>query len=342
MDDLASLEVLTNIDLLRNTRAPIETRRAAAEYLAENPNNVALPVIIKALNDPDYPIRKSALAACDKMPSPLVVDALITVVRERTFSEREEAIRILGKIKDRRAVEPISESAVYSDWMSIRSEAAAALGKMGYHEAVPSLIEALDDFESPVRANAAEALGLLADERAIEPLIKTLQKETGWNIRHMANALVKIGEPAMKPLITILANPQENAENREVVAETLAQIIKNVANPQPVQAQIKLTVDLLVAELPERDKGVRNHIARAALTEISGTVAHLLIEAFATSNPAIRDQVAYILGDSKAEDLNDKLIRALHVANDKVASGAARVLYFRGIDAKEYGYTGSL
>jgi HEAT repeat protein len=112
--------------------------------------------------------------------------------------------------------------------------------------------------------------------------------------------------------------------------------------PQEVQAPIKLTVDLLVAELPDRHNGVRSHIARAALTRISPVVTDQLIEAFANSNPIIRDQVAYILGDSKGDKVDQKLIKALNVANDRVASGAARVLYFRGINPRDEGYTGIL
>lgn len=342
MDDVASLEILTNIDLLRSPRAPLEARRHAAEYLAAHPNMVALPVMVKALNDPDYHIRKSAIAACAHFQSPLTVEPLIRVLRERTFSEREEAIRILGKIKDIRAVQPISDALLYSDWMSIRSAAATALGEMGYDEALPALLEGLGDFEAPVRANVAEALGELGNEKAIPTLIEVMRHEKGWNIRHMANALGKIGEPALKPLIAILANRDEDPSLREIVAETLAQIIENHPHPQKIQPSIKMTVDLLVVELPKRPKSIRSHVARAVLTRISGIVADQLIEAFANSDPEIRDQVAYILGDSKDPALNERLIKALQVANERVASGAARVLYFRGLNPREYNYTGTL
>jgi HEAT repeat protein len=342
MDDIASLEVLTNIDLLRNMRAPIETRRQAALYLAEHPNMVALPVLMRALSDPDFSIRKNAIIACEQFLNPLTVDSLIKVLRENTFSEREDAIRVLGKIKDRRALQPIADALLYSDWMAIRSAAAEALGSMGYKEAVPFLLEGLQDFEAPVRANVAEALGQLGDPSAVEILLKTMLVEQGWNKRHMANALAKIGEAAMKPLISVLANDEESQENRELVAETLSEIIAALLTPQEVQAPIKLTVDLLVAELPDRHNGVRSHIARAALTRISPVVTDQLIEAFANSNPIIRDQVAYILGDSKGDKVDQKLIKALNVANDRVASGAARVLYFRGINPRDEGYTGIL
>jgi HEAT repeat protein len=298
--------------------------------------------MIRALDDPDYFIRKSAIAACDRFLTPLSVDALIRVLRERTFSEREDAIKVLGKIKDRRAVQPISDAMLYSDWMSIRSEAAAALGNMGFREAVPALIEGLQDFEAPVRANVAEALGQLADQRAVDALIDALKQEKGWNMRHMSNALVKIGQHAMKPLIMLLADTSQPQPVREMVAETLTQIIAGLEDLKECHSQIKLTVDLLVAELPERDTGVRSHIARNALTRISGIVADQLIEAFANSNTGIRDQVAYILGDSKDPLLNEKLVKALGVANDRVASGAARVLYFRGENPRDYGYTGTL
>jgi HEAT repeat protein len=166
--------------------------------------------------------------------------------------------------------------------------------------------------------------------------------EKGWNKRHLAKALAKIGGASLKPLIMVLADPKQPQDNREVVAETLGEIIAGLERPQDHQAQIKLAVDLLVAELNDRYNGIRSHIARAALTQISEVVSDQLIEAFANSDPLLRDQVAYILGDSKSQHLNPKLIRALSFANDLVASGAARVLYFRGVNPREHGYTGPL
>lgn len=340
--DVASLDILTNIDLLRSPRAPIETRRHAATYLADHPNQVALPVIIKALDDPDFEIRKQALKACAIFKSPLTVDMLIKVTRERTFSEREDAIKILGEIRDTRAIQPISDALLYSDWMSIRSAAAAALGQLGYEECVPPLIEALQDFEAPVKVSAAEALGKLKDERAIEPLLGLLDQEKGWNSRRIAHSLAQIGQAAMLPLITVLANPEADQALREHIAETLADIIVELPDLNVAQTEIKLTVDLLVAEFSNRAEGIRSYIARAALTRMSSVVSDQLIQAFANSNQDIRDQVAYILGDSKDATLNEKLTNALQVANDQVAAGAARVLYFRGENPRDYGYTGPL
>lgn len=342
MDDAVSLDILTNIDLLRNPRAPIEARRQAADYLAKHPNPVALSVMIRALDDPDFVIRSSALTACTHFRSPLMVDPLIKVVRERTFSEREEAIKLLGELRDRRALQAIADSMLYSDWISIRSTAAAAMGKMRFPECVPFLLEGLQDFDAPVRASVADALGEIRDEQAIEPLINGLKNEKGWNVRHISNALAKIGQPAMMSLISVLADTTIEQATREIVAETLADIIVSLKDYDEAQAAIKLTVDLLVAELPARDEGVRSHIARAALTKISGVVSDQLIHAFASANQNIRDQVAYILGDSKEPSLDEKLIAALHVANEQVAAGAARVLYFRGLNPRDYGYTGSL
>ncbi|NJL93596.1 MAG: HEAT repeat domain-containing protein [Anaerolineae bacterium] len=340
--DVASIDILTNIDLLRNTRAPVEARREAARYLAAHPNKVALPVMIRALEDPDFDIRKHALTACEAFLSPLSVEALIKVLRERTFSEREDAARILGKIRDRRAVQPVADALLYSDWMAIRSTAALALGEIGSPEGVGPLIEALGDFEAPVRTSVADALGQLKDVRAVGPLVEGMKKEKGWHIRHFASALANLGEAALMPLIAELANMSVPQAQRELLAETLADIIIHLSHPEDAQAAIKLTVDLLVAELPTRDEGIRSYVARAALTRMSHVISDHLINAFASQNQALRDQVAYILGDSQDPALNDKLITALRVANEQVAAGAARVLYFRGIDPRDYDYSGAL
>lgn len=77
-----------------------------------------------------------------------------------------------------------------------------ALVKIG-EPAVEPLIKALDDSEMMVRHNAAKALGKIGDERAIKPLIDKFCTESQIMFE-AEDALAKIGEPTVEPLIKAL------------------------------------------------------------------------------------------------------------------------------------------
>lgn len=85
-----------------------------------------------------------------------------------------------------------------------------ALQRIGDSRAADSLIRLLDDASELVRADAMNALGELADPRAVEPLIARLE-----NVKAL-NTLVRIGEPAVVPLIDALST-QTAASQRNVI-----------------------------------------------------------------------------------------------------------------------------
>jgi len=91
-------------------------------------------------------------------------------------------------------------------YASRRMLAVEALSKIDDERTIEPLIAALKDKDPDVVWRAAAALGDKGNNRAIEPLITTL-KHNDLAVQHfVAAALVKIGEPAVKPLINALKN----------------------------------------------------------------------------------------------------------------------------------------
>ena len=84
---------------------------------------------------------------------------------------REEAAAILGKIGDKRAVEPLKEALKDSE-INVQGAAADALGLIGDIRALDSLIPMLDCKNESCRCSAALALGNIVDTRAIQALRK--------------------------------------------------------------------------------------------------------------------------------------------------------------------------
>jgi HEAT repeat protein len=91
----------------------------------------------------------------------------------------------------------------------LRALAAEALGKLGDRRAVEPLIAALRDSSLGLRCEAARALGELGDARAVAPLMESLESVFGEDRGAAAAALGKIGEAAVEPLIALLRDARD-------------------------------------------------------------------------------------------------------------------------------------
>jgi HEAT repeat protein len=161
------------------------------------------------------------------------------------------AVRVLGKIGDARAVEPLiatvdrhakSVQGTYKMTQDTRQpcnpgdvvfSGVQALGKLADTRAVPVLITVLGEPDFIISAAAARALGDLGDPRAAEPLVaglgralsqrRTATRDSDIAVKAMINALGKIGDSAaVEPLLGML----DHAKPRVIiwVAEALGKI----------------------------------------------------------------------------------------------------------------------
>ena len=81
-----------------------------------------------------------------------------------------------------------------------RTVVAQTLGRMGYVEAVPDLIQGLLDEDEDVRTDVAAALAELADSRSAEPLMQNLLGDPCWEVKLAAiDALTKMGHSDLVP-----------------------------------------------------------------------------------------------------------------------------------------------
>ena len=140
-----------------------------------------------------------------------------------------------------------------------RMKAANALGFMREDaaEAVPALIDALEDSYEPVRRNAIYTLGAIG-ELSVEPLMDALDAEKEafemepiLHICDAAHGLAAVGAPAVSMLISALADERENV--RASAAYALGEM-------GPVAAE---AVDALIALLTDESEEVRRHATSA-------------------------------------------------------------------------------
>ena len=165
-----------------NTKKQVKARAAAARTLGERRAVEAVRPLIAALSDAK-PVRDSATRALAIIKDPQAVEPLIGLLTDFNRSVSEASARVLGELKDNRAVAPLS----------------AAL-KNGNEEAGPALVQ----------------FGAVA----AKPLIDCLSEADGRRLA--VRALVRIGEPAVGPLIE--AFRIYAGEARIATARTLAAI----------------------------------------------------------------------------------------------------------------------
>lgn len=163
-------------------------RAAGAEILGKLKEKRALGPLCKALGDKDTNVAVYAVMGLTGMEEEAVAPVIGVLEKSADYWSRQRAAKVLGSIRDARAVEP--------------------------------LIRALGDKEGLVRESAAEALGQIKDPRAIDPLLKGLPGEkyypTGMKF---AFALGRMGDArAVEPLIKLLAGQDEEVKQSAAYA----------------------------------------------------------------------------------------------------------------------------
>jgi HEAT repeat protein len=229
---------MSTLEHLRNKLecTDTETRREAAIDLGRSGRD-AIPLLLHALSDRDWRVRKTAVEALvafggDEVTAGLIrhlraednagarnsaieafvllgsgsIDALLPLLGTDDPDVRKFIIDILGDIRDSRSVPGLIDRLKDPD-ENVRVAAAEALGRIKDHRAVNALIESLMVYDqSWLDYAAAEALGDIGDERALKPLLEALGRSS---LREpVLQSLGKIGNVnTLPPLINGLSDP---------------------------------------------------------------------------------------------------------------------------------------
>jgi HEAT repeat protein len=213
-------------------------------------------------------VDKPAIDALVKIGNP-GMKPLVAALDNRDKKVCQAVTETLVKI-GKPAIEPLI-AATKDEKISVRELAVELLGKIGDASAVLPLITALEDRNGDVCEMAAMALGMLSDSRAVEPLIAAFTQHNTkfWQLAH--DALVKIGAPAVEPLITALK--KGNKQVRWEAAQTLKDLGWQPSRDENgvwywiatrqwdrITASL-LAVEPLLATLKDHDKDIREPAA---------------------------------------------------------------------------------
>lgn len=194
---------------------------------------------------------------------------------------------IFDWFKVRKLIKDLDSGSTY-----VREQAVKELGTIGNKRAVEPLIYALRDTDLNVRITALAALGaigfdpwssrVIADERAVEAVIRALKDEDVYIRKGAANIIEWIGEPAVEPLIKALKDADEDI--RGGAADALGKIGNERA------------VEPLIQALTDKDKMVRDSAVEAHGKIGDERAVEPLIRGLNDENELVRESATKALG----------------------------------------------
>jgi HEAT repeat protein len=218
------------------------TRQALADVLVQIGAATVEP-LIAALEDSDSGVRSDAVWALGRLGDPRAVEPLIAALREGGFGMGLDAARALGRLGDRRAVEPLIVALDdEAQNRHLRQAAAEALGELGDQRAVKPLLSALNGGDEDLREAASKALGQIAWEPGNDAIGVAY-----WIARGEYGECIKIGAPAIEPLIGLL-DSDHSAATRQTAAGALVAIYRTGRIGPEQQARILAQRNTITAE----------------------------------------------------------------------------------------------
>jgi HEAT repeat protein len=234
---------------------------------------------IAALKDEDWAIREEAARLLGQLKDPRAVVPLVSLLRDQDRSVREaamEALRAIGAP----AVDALGSSLTESS-LAVQEAASAILATIADERVLTPLLLALKSSDWIVRMHAAQALGRVKSADTVEVLIPLLQDKVKAVREEAATALAAVGDAAIPCLVRALQH--EDWLVRLHAVESLGK----ARSPHAVEP-------LLSVLFNDRDSAVREDAVRA-LGEIgdAGAVDHLCA---ALREPGLRTLAVEALG----------------------------------------------
>jgi HEAT repeat protein len=216
----------------------VYARRAIAEKMPLSDPR-AFNLLTTLLNDPNEPVHDLAASAllAIKVKDQRLIDPLITLLKHRNDNVLLKAMDALIDI-GKPAVESLLDKLKDADPV-LRTNAARVLGSIRDPRAIDPLIELLKDPEPDPRSYAADSLGEMKARRAVVPLIEVLKGDKSLSVRSSAAvALIEIGDPrAAEPIMARLEYLSDYTRRRFAEkpfaqdARTIDLLIKQLKDP---------------------------------------------------------------------------------------------------------------
>ncbi len=265
---------------------------------------VLVGLFLAAIYLGDYFLINGAISA-DVAGRALMFVAVALVIGLVMDSIRKEQERAMTQVADA-ALGEGRRSGIYGniDELKGRLRSSGNVKRMKEEGDTRGLIMALRHRDAAVQYEAAEALGISRDPAAIPALIAALTGDRYSGVRwKAAEALARIGAPAVDPLIQALGHQDEDARWKAAIA------LGEIGDPRAIAPLISL--------LGDEDRFVQSRAAYA-LGQMGSPALPALIAALEDPSPHIRRGAALALGRIGDPGALSPLLEALHDGDESV------------------------
>ncbi len=321
----------------------MQTRRAAAERIASLGLAVALPLLQKALGDPETEVRIAAAQSAIRLHANEVTEVVLPWLRERDVRLRVAACEVARSMPNAKAVAELGRALGDTESPLVRAAAAEALGAAQTTEAAAPLLGRLDDPSPNVRVQVARALAKLHDPRAVVPLVGKAQDSAPEVRQAVARALGDLGDArAGQTLIQLLRDPVLDVKLEVLTAigrmradsavPTLAPLasdrtssIRSAAITALGRIGTKDAVRVLVALLGQAEDATssleRTPVREALVSTGDAAIPELAAALDGATGSARAASAAWVLGELRAKKEAPRVIAALR--RGSISSAAA-------------------
>jgi len=180
------------------------------------------------LDDPSQDVRARAIAALGEIPYSLALDALhaISAAPAATRTDRQAALFELGRRRDTRALDGLTDLLLEDPFVETRVYAALILGELDDPRATSALLEALYADVPEVASQALRALVKLGTGAVVH--LAALYEQGGTTVEHrmwIARALGEIGTAAAADVLRDIASRRgEHARVRAAAIDALRRL----------------------------------------------------------------------------------------------------------------------
>ena len=289
--------------------APDSLQYEITEALVHVKDPQTIDALVSALGNKEPSIRELAKKGLVNLGT-VALPTLCSALNSPLWLTRTYAARILGTLRDKRALDPLISSLQHPD-SSFRIEVIKALGALGDRHAVVPLSNLLAQNDQETTRPLIESLAQLQDLRAVRLMVESFKVEDWQQHEYIVSSIASLGKRVIKHLEGFTEN------SSPLVRIGIAKILSRFTDSNATPMLIRLSKDA--------DQEVRK-IAAAALARRKDTSSiQALITLIGDSSSTVSALAAKGL-IRHAPHSRDALVEALCDADPKIRGRAATLL----------------
>ena len=275
-DNTSNIKALLSIAAKKNG---VSNRIKAIKALGDMEDYRATPILKKLITSSETQIavaaedalvkigcsawgRCGAIMVIGNVGEKSAINLLIKLLKDASPHVRYEAVRAIGKLKTKKAVQVLEEMAKSDPTQEVRTETLKVLWELipGSSELFKLAMISIDDSSKDIRLQSTRILGDFSDDRSIQSLLQKFN-DPSWSVRVSAeNAICNFGEKIVPLLIKHLGEKRQEGRCRIISAIARLGSIKAISALEQILSEESEDAQIIA-------------ITRKALTILKGETA---------------------------------------------------------------------